>query len=112
MVAGMYVYYRQCYRALKPAAIFPIEVELGFDPLQSMHDQYERSIESSDKANESHGDESESHDNKEGEELNNDSLDLLLPSVPLPPSSTSAPPTDPQESEVDRILAHDFEHEQ
>ena len=28
LVAGMYVYYRQCHRALKPAAIFPIEVEL------------------------------------------------------------------------------------
>ena len=25
----MYIYYRQCYRSLKPAAVFPIEVELG-----------------------------------------------------------------------------------
>lgn len=28
LVAGMYIYYRQCHRSLKPAAIFPIEVEL------------------------------------------------------------------------------------
>ena len=27
----MYIYYRQCYRSLKPAAIFPIEVELGIN---------------------------------------------------------------------------------
>lgn len=31
LVAGMYIYYRQCYRSLKPAAIFPIEVELGIN---------------------------------------------------------------------------------
>ena len=29
MVAGLYVYTRQCYKALKPAAVFPIEVQLG-----------------------------------------------------------------------------------
>ncbi len=29
LVAGMYVYYRQSYRNLKPTAIFPIEVELS-----------------------------------------------------------------------------------
>lgn len=28
LVAGMYIYNRQCHKALKPAAIFPIEVEL------------------------------------------------------------------------------------
>ena len=28
---GMYIYYRQCHRSLKPAAIFPIEVELGIN---------------------------------------------------------------------------------
>jgi len=28
LVAGMYVYYRQSHLALKPAAVFPIEVEL------------------------------------------------------------------------------------
>lgn len=27
----MYIYYRQCHRALKPAAVFPIEVELGIN---------------------------------------------------------------------------------
>jgi hypothetical protein len=27
----MYIYYRQCHRSLKPAAVFPIEVELGID---------------------------------------------------------------------------------
>ena len=112
LVAGMYVYYRQCHKALKPAAIFPIEVELGFDPLQSVHDQ---SSGSHDTADESHDSEGGSGDKKEEEnkELNDDnSLDLLLPSVPLPPSNQQAPPTDPQESEIDRILAHDFEHEQ
>lgn len=31
LVAGMYIYYRQCHRSLKPAAVFPIEVELGID---------------------------------------------------------------------------------
>lgn len=31
LVAGMYIYYRQCHRALKPAAVFPIEVELGIN---------------------------------------------------------------------------------
>ena len=31
MVAGMYVYYRQSYRSLKPTAVFPIEVELGIN---------------------------------------------------------------------------------
>lgn len=31
LVAGMYIYYRQCHRYLKPAAVFPIEVELGID---------------------------------------------------------------------------------
>ena len=25
------MYYRQCYKALKPAAVFPIEVELGIN---------------------------------------------------------------------------------
>ena len=110
LVAGMYVYYRQCHRALKPAAIFPIEVELGFDPLQSVHDHHS---ESHDRAIESHDNtDSGSHDQKESKELSDNPLDLLLPSVPLPPSSVSAPPTDPQESEIDRILAHDFEHEQ
>ena len=111
LVAGMYVYYRQCHKALKPAAIFPIEVELGFDPLQSIHDQ---SSGSHDTTDESHGSGGGSGDQKEGnKEVNDDnSLDLLLPSVPLPPSSPQAPPTDLQESEIDRILAHDFEHEQ
>ena len=28
LVAGMYVYNRQCHKVLKPAAIFPIEVQL------------------------------------------------------------------------------------
>ncbi len=28
---GMYIYYRQCHRTLKPAAVFPIEVELGIN---------------------------------------------------------------------------------
>ena len=28
LVSGMYVYYRQSHKALKPAAVFPIEVEL------------------------------------------------------------------------------------
>ena len=27
----MYIYYRQCHRTFKPAAIFPIEVELGIN---------------------------------------------------------------------------------
>ncbi len=27
----MYIYYRQCHRSFKPAAVFPIEVELGID---------------------------------------------------------------------------------
>lgn len=27
----MYIYHRQCHRSLKPAAVFPIEVELGID---------------------------------------------------------------------------------
>lgn len=27
----MYIYYRQCHRTLKPAAVFPIEVELGIN---------------------------------------------------------------------------------
>ena len=103
LVAGMYVYYRQCHRALKPAAIFPIEVELGFDPLQSVHDHHSESHDDTD---------SRSHDQKESKELSDNPLDLLLPSVPLPPSSVSTPPTDPQESEIDRILAHDFELEQ
>lgn len=31
LIAGMYIYYRQSYRSLKPAAVFPIEVELGID---------------------------------------------------------------------------------
>ena len=106
----MYVYYRQCHRALKPAAIFPIEVELGFDPLQSVQ---EYQSESHDTPSESHDIDSESHDQKEAKDVNDNPLeDLLLPSVPLPPSTASAPPTDPQESEIDRILAHDFEHEQ
>lgn len=112
LVAGMYVYYRQCHKALKPAAIFPIEVELGFDPLQSVHDQ---SSGSNDAADESHDGGDGSRDEKEDKEpeLNDDNqLDLLLPSVPLPSSSSQAPPTDTQESEIDRILAHDFEHEQ
>ena len=103
----MYVYYRQCHRALKPAAVFPIEVELGFDPMQSTQPP-----ESHDSDTRSHDIDSESHDQKKEEELTDDQMDLLLPSVPLPPSSSSAPPTDPQESEIDRILAHDFEHEQ
>ena len=111
LVAGMYVYYRQCHKALKPAAIFPIEVELGFDPLQSIHDQ---SSGSHDTADESHDGGGGSGDQKEENKEPNDdnSLDLLLPSVPLPPSTPQAPPTDPQESEIDRILAQDFEHEQ
>ena len=110
----MYVYYRQCYRALKPAAIFPIEVELGFDPMQSTHYGESHDIDSKSHDNDpgSHDAESESHDQKKEEELNDDQMDLLLPSVPLPPPTSSAPPTDPQESEIDRILAHDFEHEQ
>ena len=117
LVAGMYVYYRQCYRALKPAAIFPIEVELGFDPLQSSHENPYESHDTAggsyDNGSESRDDDSRSHDQKEGMGGNDDNpLDLLLPSVPLPPSGPSAPPTDTQESEIDRILAHDFEHEQ
>ncbi len=32
LVAGMYIYQRQCYKVLKPAAVFPIEVELGIIP--------------------------------------------------------------------------------
>ena len=35
LVAGMYVYTWQCYKILKPAAIFPIEVQLGVDLLPS-----------------------------------------------------------------------------
>ena len=33
----MYVYHRQCHKALKPTAVFPIEVQLGVDttPLRS-----------------------------------------------------------------------------
>ena len=27
----MYVYHRQCYKVLKPAAVFPIEIQLGLD---------------------------------------------------------------------------------
>ena len=34
VVAGMYIYYRQSYRTLKPSAIFPIEVELDIVNLQ------------------------------------------------------------------------------
>lgn len=34
VVAGMYIYYRQSYRSLKPAAVFPIEVELGIAYLE------------------------------------------------------------------------------
>ena len=103
----MYVYYRQCYRALKPAAVFPIEVELGFDPLQSSHDNSSESHDTAD------GSYDHNDSEKEGKGIDDENpLDLLLPSVPLPPSSPTAPPTDPQESEIDRILAHDFEHEQ
>ena len=32
LVGGMYVYNRQCYTALKQAAVFPIEVQLSIHP--------------------------------------------------------------------------------
>ena len=32
LVGGMYVYNRQCYNALKLAAVFPIEVQLSIHP--------------------------------------------------------------------------------
>ena len=32
LVGGMYVYNRQCYNALKQAAVFPIEVQLSIRP--------------------------------------------------------------------------------
>ena len=32
LVGGMYVYNRQCYNALKQAAVFPIEVQLSIHP--------------------------------------------------------------------------------
>ena len=43
LVAGMYIYYRQCHRTLKPAAIFPIEVELGIDV--DISNRYSRAVE-------------------------------------------------------------------
>lgn len=33
LVAGLYVYSRQCHKIFKPAAVFPIEVELGVELL-------------------------------------------------------------------------------
>ena len=40
LIAGMYIYYRQCHRTLKPAAVFPIEVELGIN-LERYHSNAE-----------------------------------------------------------------------
>ena len=84
----MYVYYRQCYKIMKPACVFPIEVELGItlDPSrQESHDQDPSSHE-------------QSH---EGEHDNTTVDDLLLPSLAMP---TDEPKPHPQ-SGIDDLLS-------
>eukprot|EP00731_Ephydatia_muelleri_P029184 Em0020g828a len=41
LVASMYVYYRQCHNTLKPAAVFPIEVQLTIDSSPHVRDRPE-----------------------------------------------------------------------
>ena len=99
LVAGMYVYYRQCFKIFKPAAIFPIEVELG------VSSDYTRQ---SSEPTESHDYTTVSHDTSHDDSSKDNSLDdLLLPSLALPPSESKPHPP----SEVDDLLvqAHDFE---
>ena len=105
----MYVYYRQCHKSLKPAAVFPIEVELGID-LQTLSSQYREGTH--DVSSESHNQVEDEHPNSEEnikseEEL----LDLLLPDVPPPTPALPAAEED-KRSEVDRILAQLQEPEQ
>ena len=99
LVAGMYVYYRQCYKILKPAAIFPIEVELG------VSSDYTRQ---SSESTESRDYTTVSHDQSHDEPSKDTSLDdLLLPSLALPPSESKPHPP----GEIDDLLvqSHDFE---
>ena len=59
LVAGMYIYYRQSYRSIKPAAVFPIEVELGIhlqDPKRSLSLESENSSSATSPANPSTND--------------------------------------------------------
>ncbi|XP_064406147.1 PRKCA-binding protein-like isoform X2 [Halichondria panicea] len=91
LVAGMYVYYRQCHKIMTPACVFPIEVELGInlDPYRY----------------ESHDPPPVSPDINKPEDIGVD--DLLLPSLatptgdmkPHPPSSIDELLSLPQSSE-------------
>ncbi len=102
LVAGMYVYYRQCHKIMKPACVFPIEVELGInldpnryeshypishdeshDPLPVSHDESHDPLPIS--HDESHDliSHDESHDVDKLDEDNSNG-DLLLPSLALP----------------------------
>lgn len=42
LVGGMYVYNRQCYKAMKQAAVFPIEVQLSIHPATQEGEEEER----------------------------------------------------------------------
>lgn len=105
-MAGMYVYYRQCHKALKPAAVFPIEVELGID----FNSQYLPEAHHFNSG--SHDGSSTSHDQGEDEppaseetKAEENLLDLLLPDVPAPVPSLPAAAEEDSRSEVDKILA-------
>ena len=88
----MYVYYRQCYKIMKPACVFPIEVELGITLDPSRQVSHDHDISSHDKPSLSH--------DTEGEHENTTVDDLLLPSLATP---TDEPKPHPQ-SVVDDLL--------
>lgn len=79
LVAGMYVYYRQCHKIMKPACVFPIEVELGINLDPSRYESHDPVV--------SHD---ESHDVDKPDENGDD--DLLLPSLALPTDELTAHP--------------------
>ncbi len=84
LVAGMYVYYRQCHKIMKPACVFPIEVELGINLDTGRYESHDLLPVSHDKSHD------ESHDTEKPDKENGND-DLLLPSLALPTTDESYP---------------------
>ncbi len=98
----MYIYYRQCYRALKPAAVFPIEVELGINPDVSKRYYYSATEEPGDASTAAATDSKTKEDTPSKDETLPAVDDLLLDLGLTDPGSEataiSAPPLPPMET--------------